>query len=302
MVHTTEHTIDIDAPAETVHGLLADVTAWPRLFEPSVHIEVIERDGDQERIQIWAQANGETKTWVSKRVLSTTSIAFRQEVPSPPVASMGGEWIVEAVSQTSCRVRLLHDFTAVGDESDWILRAVNSNSIKELEGLRRAIQRPQELLLTFEDTVDIAGSVKDVYDFLNEAGHWRERLPHVAAVELTEDTPGIQLLKMDTRTADGSTHTTESVRICRPPYGIYYKQLGLPALLNMHVGYWRLEETDDGVRATAGHSVEIRREAITEILGSQAGPADVRAFLRKALGGNSTTTLRHARDYAERRG
>ena len=55
-----------------------------------------------------------------------------------------------------------------------------------------------------------------------------ERLPHVARVVLTEDTPGLQFLEMDTRTKDGSTHTTKSVRVCFPDTRIAYKQITLP--------------------------------------------------------------------------
>jgi len=302
MTQTTEHTIDIHAPAGTVHGILADVTAWPQVFQPTVHVEYLERSGNEERIQIWAQANRETKTWVSRRVISDRSITFRQEVSAPPVQSMGGEWIVEPLSSDTCRVRLLHDFTAAAGDLDWVERAVNTNSVTELAGLREIAERAgrSELRLSFEDTIDIAGSAKDAYNFVNEGDRWSERLPHVASVTLREDTPGVQLLLMETRAADGSTHTTESVRICRPSSGIYYKQLRLPALLSMHVGYWRFEEDDHGqTQAAAGHAVEIREDMIGQILGPQAGVTEARDYLRKVLGGNSRATLGYAKDYAE---
>jgi|HubBroStandDraft_1064217.scaffolds.fasta_scaffold02909_10 aromatase len=302
MTFTTQHTIEIQAPAAAVHRLLAGVTEWPRLFEPTIHVEYLERNDAAERIQIWAQANGETRTWVSRRVIGELTISFRQEVSSPPVLSMGGKWIVEPLGSGSCLVRLLHDFTAAGGQEDWVRRAVDRNSNSELAGLRRAAERSGDLLLTFADTVDIDGSVQDVYDFLNEADRWADRLPHVASVSLAEDTPGLQRLRMDTRAADGSIHTTESVRICRPPRRIYYKQLELPALLAMHVGHWELREDGTGrLRATAGHSVEIRPDAIQRLLGPDAGPAQARGYLRKILGGNSRTTLEHARAYAGQR-
>lgn len=303
MIHTTEHTQEIHAPAAAVHGLLADVAAWPRLFGPTVHVEYIERSGAEERIQIWAQANEETKTWVSRRVLGDLTISFRQEVSAPPVLSMGGKWIVEPRGDDACLVRLLHDFTAADGQADWVQRAVDRNSVSELDGLRQATERRDDLLLSFEDTASIAGSVKDVYDFLNEGDRWAERLPHVSSVSMTEDTPGVQRLLMETRASDGSTHTTESVRICRPPSGIYYKQQRLPALLAMHTGYWLLREDDDGrTRAIAGHTVEIREDKIHAILGPSAEVAQAREYLRNVLGGNSRTTLDHARNYAERRG
>ena len=63
---------------------------------------------------------------------------------------------------------------------------------------------PRRLLISFEDTVRIDGSAKDVYDFLNEAHLWTERLPHVARVSSDRGVPGLQVLEMDTRTKDGS--------------------------------------------------------------------------------------------------
>ncbi|MGC5412953.1 SRPBCC family protein, partial [Streptomyces sp. DT225] len=64
-----EHEITVRAAASEVYRLLAEVENWPRLFPPSVHVEQLEADGDQERIRIWATANGEAKSWTSIRVL-----------------------------------------------------------------------------------------------------------------------------------------------------------------------------------------------------------------------------------------
>ena len=80
-------------------------------------------------------------------------------------------------------------------------------------------------LFTFDDIVEVDGSAMDVYDFLNEAQLWSERLPHVVRVSLKEETSGLQILEMDTRTKDGSVHTTKSVRVCRPHGTIVYKQI-----------------------------------------------------------------------------
>jgi aromatase len=159
-----------------------------------------------------------------------------------------------------------------------------------------------ELTLSFEDSVRVEGSAKDVFDFLNEADRWTERLPHVASVEFTEDTPGLQTLRMDTRTKDGSTHTTESVRVAFPHRKIAYKQTTLPALLDLHTGYWQLDEEPDGTTtATSQHTVIINADAIAQVLGPDAGVPEARTFLREALGGNSRATLGHAKRYAEER-
>lgn len=192
-----EHEITVSAPAEAVYRLIAEVRNWPRIFPPTIYVDQVEEDGNTERIRIWATANGEAKNWTSRRVLDPQKlrIEFRQEVSTPPVAAMGGTWIIEPVSATESRVRLLHDYRAVDDDPkglEWIDEAVDRNSRSELAALKTNVElahAAEDLTFSFEDTVPIAGSAKDVYDFINDAHLWSERLPHVATVRLEEDTP-----------------------------------------------------------------------------------------------------------------
>ncbi|MEU6102503.1 aromatase/cyclase [Streptomyces flaveolus] len=309
-VREVEHDITVRAAAGDVYRLLAEVENWPRLFPPSVYVDYLERGGDEERIRIWATANGEAKNWTSRRVLDPDALRIRfwQEVSAPPVAEMTGTWIIEPVSAEETRVRLLHTYRAIDDDPEslaWIDAAVDRNSRAELPALKDNLEltaQAGELTLSFEDSVRVEGSAKDVFDFLNEADRWTERLPHVASVEFTEDTPGLQTLRMDTRTKDGSTHTTESVRVAFPHHRIAYKQTTLPALLTLHTGYWQLDEDSDGVTtATSQHTVVLNPDAITQVLGADAGVPEARAFIREALGGNSRATLGHAKRYAEAR-
>ncbi|MFI6571447.1 aromatase/cyclase [Nocardia fluminea] len=304
-----EHTITVAAPPTEVYRLLAEVENWPRLFPPSVYVTRLEYEGNEERIQIWATANGEAKTWISRRVLDPDQlrITFWQEVSAPPVAQMSGTWIIEP-REEGTELRLLHSYRAIDDDPDglaWIEKAVDDNSRAELPGLKAAVEsavRTADLTLSFVDSVEIAGAASDVYDFVNEANLWTERLPHVASVQLTEDTPGVQALRMDTLTKDGSSHTTESVRVCFPQHRIAYKQTTLPALMALHTGYWEFRTNPDGTTtASSQHTVIIEAARITEILGPDAGVPEARTFLRDALGGNSRATLNHAKNYAEAR-
>ncbi|MFF8024870.1 aromatase/cyclase [Streptomyces sp. NPDC007896] len=305
-----EHEITVHADAADVYRLLAEVENWPRLFPPSVYVDYLERDGNEERIRVWATANGEAKNWSSRRTLDPEALRIRfwQEVSAPPVAEMTGTWIIERVGDQESRVRLLHSYRAIDDDPEglsWIDAAVDRNSRAELPGLKANLElsaQNAELSLSFEDSVRVEGAAKDVYDFVNEAHLWTERLPHVAKVELTEDTPGLQTLRLNTLTKDGSTHTTESVRVCFPHHKIAYKQTTLPALLDLHTGYWTFEEGADGVTtATSQHTVVLNAESIAQVLGPEAGVPEARRFIREALGGNSRTTLNHAKEYAEAR-
>ncbi|MFF4216698.1 MULTISPECIES: aromatase/cyclase [Streptomyces] len=304
-----EHEITISAPAAAVYRLIADVANWPRIFPPTIYVDHVEKGGTTERIRIWATANGEAKNWTSRRTLDekALTITFRQEVSTPPVASMGGTWIIEPLDEATSRVRLLHDYRAIDDDPEglaWIDEAVDRNSRSELAALKTNVElahAAEEVTFSFEDTVQINGSAKDVYDFINEAHLWSERLPHVATVRLEEDTPGLQTLEMDTRAKDGSTHTTKSFRVTFPSHKIAYKQVTLPALMTLHTGYWTFAENEDGVAASSQHTVVLNTENITKILGPDAGVAEAREYVHTALSTNSRATLGHAKAYAEQR-
>ncbi|MFC5216518.1 aromatase/cyclase [Streptomyces coerulescens] len=304
-----EHEITVSAPAAAVYRLIAEVENWPRIFPPTIYVDHLERAGDTERIRIWATANGEAKNWTSRRVLDPDRlrIEFRQEVSTPPVAAMGGTWIIEPLDDVTSRIRLLHDYRAVEDDPDglrWIDEAVDRNSRSELAALKTNVElahAAEEVTFSFEDSVPVAGSAKDVYDFINEAHLWQERLPHVASVRLDEDVPGLQTLEMETRAKDGSTHLTKSYRVCFEGRKIAYKQVTLPALMTLHTGYWTFTQDADGTTASSQHTVVLNTENITKILGPDAGVAEARAYVHTALSTNSRATLGHAKTYAEAR-
>ena len=112
------HDITVAAPPGRVYDLLADAAGWPALFPPTVHAEATPLGDGQERLRLWATANGGVKAWTSLRDLDpvTRRITFRQEVFTPPVAAMGGEWHVEETTGGHSRVRLTHTYSAVGDD------------------------------------------------------------------------------------------------------------------------------------------------------------------------------------------
>jgi aromatase len=305
--HRTLHTLDIAAPPEVVYGLIEDVSRWPVIFGPTVHVRSLERDSTTERFQLWATVAGEVKTWTSRRVhdKARLRIDFRQERSQPPIASMGGTWEFQPLDGGGCRVLLHHDFTAT-DESvvEGLIEAVNVNSERELAATARVAElgHPvEDLIFTFEDVLTLPGKAADVFTFIDRADLWPDRLPHVGRVELTETKRGIQDMEMETVTSDGSSHTTRSIRLCFPNEQIVYKQLVPPALLIGHSGAWEMTERDGETVVVARHMVAIQPTAIPKILGPGKDVADASEFLRGALGANSRTTLTHAGEYAEAR-
>ncbi|MFF4604067.1 aromatase/cyclase [Streptomyces sp. NPDC001339] len=306
----TEHTLESSAPPEVLYGLVEDVTTWPAIFGPSVHVRHLERGDREERFEIWAAVNGKVSSWTSRRTLDRDAlrITFRQERSQAPIASMGGEWIFEELPDGGTRIVLRHDFTAVGDAPETVAAvnaALDRNSAAELAALARLAEyggTASDVVFSFTDTVELPGSAADAFAFVDRADQWAERLPHVKRVLLTEDVPGVQTLEMDTVTADGSAHTTRSTRICRSPEWIAYKQHAMPKLLLGHSGLWEFSEQPDGTAvATARHTVALNPEAVTEVLGADATLADARAYLREALGRNSLATMSHAATYSEER-
>ena len=306
-VGRTSHDIEIAAPADHVYAVVADAGAWPHTFHPTLHVERTALDGGAERLQIWAEANGEVKSWTSRRDLDPVRrrVVFRQEVSSAPVASMQGEWIVTAKDDSHSVLTLLHEFTAVDDDPDglqWIFDATERNSTRELADISAVAQtygRRRQLVFTFADSIVIHGSAAAAYDFLYEAKLWGERLPHVGRIDLVENVPNIQTMSMQTVTKDGSSHVTESIRICFPPERIVYKQTKAPSMMDAHTGSWEFTAGDGSVTVTSYHTVVLNEPAIPSVLGADATIEDAKKFIRNAAGGNSAQTLALAKKFVE---
>jgi aromatase len=307
---TQQHTIIVDAPAQVVYGIIADAPSWPVRFAPTVHVERTERSPGSERLRIRALAGDQVKAWTSHRELDPVGllITFRQEVSQPPIASMAGQWLMEPLPGDRTRVVLSHSFRAVNDDPQdlaWIREVTDRNSTSELAGLKSVAEglagRDDDTEFSFEDTVVVRGSAADIYAFINDAREWADRLPHVSRMDLREDEPGVQVMEMDTVAPNGSVHTTKSVRVCFTDERILYKQTVVPALMAAHTGEWRVVPVDDGVAVSSRHTVVLRPESVTSVLGPDATLADARRFAHNALSTNSGITLRHAKEFAEER-
>ncbi|MFJ9903590.1 aromatase/cyclase [Streptomyces sp. NPDC101152] len=301
-IHRTEHTLIVDAPAESLYALVADSASWPAVFGPCVHVRHLDPPPygrGTERFQLWAEMGGEVATWTSRRVLDPDRlyVGFQQEHSSPPFASMGGGWLLRQLPGERTEVVLRHRFTSVENDPQVLARmmlALDRNSTAELAALARIAEcgHPvSEVVFSFSDTVELQRPADQAYAFVHRADLWAERLPHVTRSRLTELAPGVQDLEMDTVTGDGSSHTTRSVRVCSEPGWIAYKQRVLPKLLLGHSGLWTFDQGASGTVASARHTVVIDPTAVSDVLGEGATQADALAYVRKALGDNSRVTL-----------
>ncbi|PWW63180.1 aromatase/cyclase [Actinokineospora spheciospongiae] len=304
--HHTEHRLVVAAPPRVLYGLVADVTAWPAVFGPSVHVRHLDRSEREERFELWATVNGAVSTWTSRRTLDPGGlrVTFDREVSAPPIASMGGEWRFRALPGNRCEVVLLHRFTTTDDDPGtvgWVTAALDRNSPEELAALARVAQSGhpvEDVVFSFTDARALSGSAAGAYEFVARADLWAERLPHVSRAVLSEPAPGVQDLELDTVTADGSRHTTRSVRMCGEGEWIAYKQVVTPELLHGHSGLWTFTEGPEGALVTSRHTVVINPGAVGTVLGAGKTVADAKVFVRNALGRNSATTMSSAAAFA----
>ncbi|MFF0745802.1 SRPBCC family protein [Streptomyces sp. NPDC004111] len=307
----TAYTVEVQAPAGVVYGLVSDTTRWPLVMPPTVHVERLDFDGAEDRFQMWVTANGEVKSWFSRRSMDPVArrISFRHETPAAPALAMGGQWSVDELADGRCRLTLDHDFTVAAglpDDEAWLRLATDTNSRAELDRIRAAAENAERhaaLLVSVEDELTVKASPEALHDFLYRIGDWPATVPHVARVTVDELSPGVQRVAMDTLAAEGAaqtTRSTEAVRICFPAaYRIVEKRTVPAPLFAEHVLEWSLSADESDVTALCRHTVLLREEAVAEVLGAGTSLAQARGHVRETLGRESRSILaraaRHAR-------
>ncbi len=300
--------VRVAAPAEVVRGLVADVVGWTQLHPLAVHAEILADDGVEQLIQHWeAVGDHAVRTWWTRRRQEAdgSRISFTHESVEAPFTSLSGVWtFAEQGGRTL--VKLSHEFTVVheaqdrGDELVALLREGDQSCLATLAHAAEHREELDRLIVSFTDPLFIAGDIKDVHDFLWEAGKWATRIPHVAGLTLEQPSPDVQFFDMDSSAFDAPAHTTRSVRVAVEPGIVVYKQTRLPALLDGHTGHWKLTRTPEGVIAEVRHTVTIKPSAL-HTLGAGTTVQDARNYVRQVLGATSLNTLRLAKAYAEER-
>lgn len=291
----------VDAPAQTVFDLIADPDHLSYLSSSIVYAERKAEGPSRDHVTFWS-VTADEQVWPAVRRRTLDRDALRvdfEDVSGSRLEGVRGAWILRAVSEGKTEVELSQDTTALTDPA----------AREQAEELRRQLlgtvgyaaeNRAElgDLVVDFCDPLFVSGKAEDAYRILYEADRWPERLAHVSRIDMTEDVPNIQFFDMDTTTSDGAPHTTRSVRICFPHSRIVYKQIGLPALLDAHVGHWRFTETREGVVVESRHVAVIKPSALP-VLGEGTTVEDARRYLRRVLSTNSMTNLRLSKEYAE---
>ncbi|MFJ6797987.1 SRPBCC family protein [Streptomyces sp. NPDC091268] len=303
-VHASERTAEVAAPAGVVYGLLADAVRWPLLLPAPVHVERMDFDGTHERLRLWDVAGDRVRSFHMRRVLNphTRTVAFELEDTFRPGVPTIGRWTVEARDDTETLLTLSQQRTLEGLPGDfgpggrreW--EEETEAQLAQVKEIAERWERLDELLLSFEDSVHVAGPAELVYDFLYRIEDWAQLVPHVDAARVVEDVPGVQVAAVDTFAEPGGLGvTTRTVRLCFPAAArIVYKELASPELVAAHSGEWSLEPDEDGVRVVCAQQVMLREEAVEPVLGAGTELAEARRYVREWLGGASAETLRLA--------
>lgn len=313
-----EFTTPTTAPAGRAYGLVADVTRWPLLFTPCLHIDLLDSGPDGDRFRMWVLSGGGVRSWTSVRQADDAAlrVSFRQEQPAPPLAAAAGTWQFEdSGTEEPNRITLTNAYTLT-DPADtrteaFLAQALERHNTEEVTAVRYWAERSEDLgdlLFSFTDEVETDGPADAVHEFLHRADLWPKRLPHVTRLEL-EAAPAAgagedveqQTLEMDTLSPDGSVHTSRSVRLCFAGERIVFRQTSVPRPLRAHGGVWTVVADGPRTRVSVRHDVALDPEAIESVLGAGTTPARARATVQELLRRNSLQTLERAGAYAAER-
>lgn len=119
--------------------------------------------------------------------------------------------------------------------------------------------------LIVKDSVLIKGNVPEVYAYLWNARAWPLLNPHVKTVEMLDEGPTYQHMRMEVE-SDGKMVAMETKRNGMPPQSISYDQTQPPPFFKEHRGLWELQPESEGVKVTLTHTVRLDEERIKKFL------------------------------------
>ncbi|KWV33650.1 aromatase/cyclase [Micromonospora rifamycinica] len=150
MFHT-EHTVTVEAPADLVYAVLADIEGYARLFPPTESSTILEESETHQIARLVVDVSGQLQSWVTRRDLDRERriIAYRQLENAPMIEHMGGEWRALPLGDARTQLVITHDFAARPTEAvpsaeratELLSAAVDRNSHADLDAVRREAER-----------------------------------------------------------------------------------------------------------------------------------------------------------------
>jgi aromatase len=150
MFHT-EHALTIEAPADVVYAVLADVEGYADLFPPTESATLLEETETHQIARLVVDVSGQIQSWVTRRDLDRERrvIAYRQLENAAMVAFMGGEWRAFPLGEDRTQLVITHDFAARPTEAvpsheqatELLQAAVERNSHADLDAVRKESEK-----------------------------------------------------------------------------------------------------------------------------------------------------------------
>lgn len=150
MFHT-EHTVTVEAHADVVYAVLADIERYSELFPPTESSTMLEETDTYQIARLVVDVSGQRQSWVTRRDLDRErrTIAYRQLENAPMIEFMGGEWRALPLDENRTQLVITHDFAArptdavpSQEEASRLLRAaVDRNSHADLDAVRKEAER-----------------------------------------------------------------------------------------------------------------------------------------------------------------
>lgn len=147
----TEHTVTVEAPADVVYVVLADVEGYAKLFPPTESVTMLEEGDGYQIARLVVDVSGQRQSWVSRRDLDREHrvIAYRQLENAPMIEYMGGEWRALPLGDARTQLVITHDFAARPTSSvpsqeqatALLAAAVERNSHADLAAVRQEAER-----------------------------------------------------------------------------------------------------------------------------------------------------------------
>jgi aromatase len=150
MFHT-EHTVTVEAPADLVYSVLADIEGYARLFPPTESSTILEQSETHQIARLVVDVSGQLQSWVTRRDLDRERrvIAYRQLENAPMIEFMAGQWRALPLSEEQTQLVITHDFAARPTEAipsaekatELLRAAVERNSHADLDAVRKEAER-----------------------------------------------------------------------------------------------------------------------------------------------------------------
>jgi hypothetical protein len=143
-IWTARNTIRVAAPPKRVFELVANVDRWPALIDPLAAVEHLGFDGVCERVRFVKQVDGVARDLTMVRELNPKrmQVRFRQVDVAPPVASLGGIWLV--VPKGLGSMVAIDHYYRVTDNSAVTAARIEAEIAVESTTMLTALQRTME--------------------------------------------------------------------------------------------------------------------------------------------------------------